>query len=144
MIDTMSRLNSAVDFGANYNFDQSQNIKTAGAIAENENHNSVTSQFANSISRNLQSVELDAENEENKNKKITKEEVSQITEQLNELADKMNVNIKFKYYEKLDRLTTQIIEKKTNKVLKEFPPQEMIKVLTKIHDWIGIMLDKKI
>ena len=73
---------------------------------------------------------------------ITKEDAGNITEALNELMSKMNCDLEFKYYDKLDQLTVKMIDKKTKETIKEFPPEEVIKAMIKTKDWIGTFLDK--
>lgn len=74
--------------------------------------------------------------------KLTKQDASNITDALNELMDKMNCDLEFKYYDKLDQLTVKMVDKKTKETIKEFPPEEIIKAMIKTKDWIGTFLDK--
>ena len=76
-------------------------------------------------------------------KEITTDDAKEMTEALNDFMDKLNCNIQFKYHEKLDLLTIQMINKKTKEVIKEFPPEEILKTMEKTQEWIGIFLDKK-
>lgn len=84
-----------------------------------------------------------AELEKKKKDGLAKEETAKMTDALNQMLEKMQFDVKFHYYDKIDQMAIQLVDQKTNKVLKEFPPKDMIKMLKNIHDWIGLILDKK-
>ena len=68
--------------------------------------------------------------------------VSAITEELNELMDKINCDISFKYHKDVDMMSVSMVDKKTDEVIKELPPEEMIENIKKAREWIGAFLDK--
>jgi len=82
--------------------------------------------------------------EQDKKKELSKEDVVDMSDALNKLMEKANCDIEFDYCEDLDRMTMQVVDKKTKEVIKQFPPQKMLDVLTGIHDWIGVLLDEKV
>lgn len=69
-------------------------------------------------------------------------QVSEITKELNELMDKINCDIAFKYHKDVDMMSVSMIDKKTDEVIKELPPEEMIDNIKKAREWIGAFLDK--
>ena len=75
---------------------------------------------------------------------ISESSVSNMTDVLNELMDKTNVNIEFKYNKDVDMLNVKMIDKETNEVIKEFPPEEMIENMIKAKDWLGAFIDRAI
>lgn len=77
-------------------------------------------------------------------KKFSEEDLSKLSKGLNAIMEEANCNIEFKYSKELKRLTMQVVDKNTNKIIKEFPPQKMLDVLTGIREWLGVFLDKKI
>jgi len=68
--------------------------------------------------------------------------VSLITKELNELMDKINCNLKFEYHKEVDLMSVQMIDKDTEEVLKEFPPEDMIDNMSKAKEWIGAFIDR--
>lgn len=80
---------------------------------------------------------------EEKKKSVTADDAQKMSEALNEFMDRLNCNLHFKYHKKLDLITIQMLNKKTKEVIKEFPPEEIIKTMEKTKEWIGIFLDKK-
>lgn len=76
-------------------------------------------------------------------RRISREDAEELSDKLNALMEEMNFNVTFSYYEKLDQLMMQIIDRRTNEVIKEFPPKEIMESQEKMHDWIGAILDQK-
>ena len=70
--------------------------------------------------------------------------VSNMTEVFNELMDKINCDVEFKYNKEAEMLNVKMVDKKTNEVIKEFPPEEMIENMIKAKDWLGAFIDKAI
>ena len=80
---------------------------------------------------------------EQQQKKLSKADVGTMTEALNSFMKNLNCNLEFKYYEKLDRLSIKMVDQKSQKVIKEFPPEDMMKTMIKTKEWLGAFLDKK-
>lgn len=74
--------------------------------------------------------------------KMDEESVSYMAQELNELMSRINANLSFTYHKEVNLLSVQMLDKKTNKVLKEMPPEAMIDHMIKAKDWIGAFLDK--
>ncbi len=74
--------------------------------------------------------------------KLSEESVSLITQELNELMSKINCNLQFSYNKDVDVMSVKMVDKSTNEVIKELPPEEMIKNIRQAREWIGAFLDK--
>ena len=75
---------------------------------------------------------------------MSEESVSNMTETFNKLMDKINCDVEFKYNKEVEMFNVKMIDKKTNEVIKEFPPEEMIENMIKAKDWLGAFIDKAI
>lgn len=75
---------------------------------------------------------------------LTEEAVKNMTDALNKLMDKTNVNLEFRYNKEVDVMSVKLLEKGTDKVIKEFPPEEMVENMIKARDWLGAFIDKTI
>ena len=75
---------------------------------------------------------------------LTEEAVSNMTDALNKLMDKTDVNLEFSYHKEVDVMSVKMTEKGSNKVIKEFPPEEMVENMIKARDWLGAFIDKTI
>ena len=74
--------------------------------------------------------------------KMDEKSVDMMTKELNELMNKIDCNLAFKYNKDVDVMTVKMIDKETKEVLKEFPPEEMVKSMVKTKEWIGAFLDE--
>jgi flagellar protein FlaG len=74
---------------------------------------------------------------------LTEDEVSDMSDKLNEFMEQLNTDIRFQYHESLDRLYMQVVDRSNDEVIKEFPPEKMLEVLEGLHDWVGLILDKE-
>lgn len=74
--------------------------------------------------------------------KMDENSVSFMTKELNELMSKMNCDLEFQYHKEVNMMSVKMLDKKTQEVLKEVPPEDMIKHMIKARDWLGAFLDK--
>ena len=86
--------------------------------------------------------DISAEKQAERTEKMDEQSVSLMTKELNELMDKINCNLQFKYHKDVDMLSVKMIDKSTEEVIKELPPEEMIENIAKAREWIGAFLDK--
>lgn len=77
-------------------------------------------------------------------KKLDEKSVSYITEELNKLMSRINCNLEFQYHKEVDIMSVKMLDKKTGDVLKEVPPELLIKHMIKAKDWLGAFLDKTV
>lgn len=75
---------------------------------------------------------------------LEEKDVKGLAEQLNEYMSELNCNLQFNYYEKLGRLGVKMINRDTQEVIKEFPPEKLLEAMEKTKEWIGMFLDKKV
>ena len=73
---------------------------------------------------------------------LDEETVSLMTETFNELMSKINCNLEFKYNKEVNLMTIKMVDKRTNEVIKEVPPEEMIENMVRAKDWLGAFIDK--
>ena len=77
-------------------------------------------------------------------KQISKEETLEGVEILNDTMELYNHKFHFEVHEDTKRLKVAIVDKETEEIIKEIPPEELLDMLAKIQDIIGILIDKKI
>ena len=83
-------------------------------------------------------------NQKDDDKKLDEKSVSYITQELNELMSRINCDLEFKYHKEVNTMSVKMLDKKTGDVLKEVPPEDLIKHMIKAKDWLGAFLDKTI
>lgn len=74
---------------------------------------------------------------------MSEPDVAKATENLNKIMQLVNADLKFEIHEKTQRLMVRLVDTKSDKILKEFPPHELLDTLAAIREYIGILLDKK-
>ena len=89
----------------------------------------------------------DAQNGKQKDSKQKKDKmdekaVNEMTKELNKLMSKINCDLEFQYHKEVNLMSVKMIDKATQEVLKECPPEDMIKGMIKAKEWIGAFLDK--
>jgi flagellar protein FlaG len=74
---------------------------------------------------------------------LTKEELEMVASDLSDFMQSLNTDIHFSIHEKSGRMQVQVVDLKTQDVLKEFPPEELLDTIGAIRDYVGALLDKK-
>ena len=75
-------------------------------------------------------------------KQLDEETVSNLTEELNKLMNEINCNLEFKYSKEVNIMSVKMVDRETQEVIKEYPPEEMIEGMIKAREWLGAFLDK--
>lgn len=70
------------------------------------------------------------------------ETVALMTETLNDLMSKIDCNLEFQYHKEVNLMSIKMVDKRTNEVIKEVPPEEMIENMVRAKDWLGAFIDK--
>lgn len=100
---------------------------TTGAAAQSE------------VRSEAQKTDIRGENK----KEPSMDELLPITKELNKFMTYLNADIQFSLHEKTQRLVVKVVDTKENKVLREFPPKELLDTIANIREYIGVLLDKK-
>lgn len=75
---------------------------------------------------------------------MSTDEIKKPMDDLNKIMQLVNADLQFEIHEKTQRLMVRLVDVKTDKVLKEFPPHELLDTIAAIRDYIGFLLDKKV
>ena len=77
---------------------------------------------------------------------IDEKALDNITQELNKLMSKINANLHFNYHQEAGVMSVRLVDKETNEVIKELPPEEMVKNMVKSKIWmdafIGTFVDE--
>jgi flagellar protein FlaG len=77
-------------------------------------------------------------------RQLTKDDVEKGIEDMNRALSMMNRSLKFTVHEETGKLMVQVIDKESNKIITEIPPQILLDIEARIERFIGILFDKKI
>lgn len=83
-------------------------------------------------------VEKDFNSSEMKNR--LKEEI----EDLNKITENVTENLSFELHEDTNKMMVRVIDTKTDEVIKELPPEEMLDLSARIHKMVGLLIDEKV
>lgn len=75
-------------------------------------------------------------------RQLTREEIQRYTTELQEVSRAMNKRLSFSFNEDLQLMVVKVIDRNTDKVIKELPPTELQRVHMRIRDAIGLLLDE--
>lgn len=80
---------------------------------------------------------------------LKKEQIKDGINQLNETVqdlykDSYKENLKFELHEESGRMMVKVIDGTNHEILKEIPPKEILDMLGKIREMVGILIDEKI
>ena len=78
------------------------------------------------------------------NQHLDEKSVNLMTKELNALMSRINCDLEFSYNKEVNVMSVKMIDRKTQEVLKEMPPESMIKHMMAAKDWLGAFLDKNV
>lgn len=123
----------------------SQNTVDNGTEQAAAQANAADASQQNAVVQNAQNT--DAQNGKQKDSKQKKDKmdekaVNEMTKELNKLMSKINCDLEFQYHKEVNVMSVKMIDKATQEVIKECPPEDMIKGMIRAREWIGAFLDK--
>ncbi|NPA88218.1 flagellar protein FlaG [Caminibacter pacificus] len=81
--------------------------------------------------------------QDKKSKEEIQKELQQVVEELNKAMNPLNTDLKFRFNDKVDELVVEVVDKKSDQVIREFPPKEALKLMEKMRELVGMLFDKK-
>lgn len=143
MIDNISNNTSKNLTNNNMGFSlKQQSIYTAKS--ELDANNNKTSADDKLEQQNSDNQNLIDNIQQDKKKKLSDNDVKNLTKKLNKEMDEMDLQLRFTWYKDLDQLGVKMIDSTTQKTIKSFPPEEVMKTLIKTKKWLGKLLDKNV
>ena len=56
----------------------------------------------------------------------------------------INPRVKVEFDDTTERFITQVIDRETNEVVRQIPPEELVKTIRKLREYIGLLLDVEV
>ncbi|MGC8706210.1 MAG: flagellar protein FlaG [Desulfurella sp.] len=75
---------------------------------------------------------------------LSKNDVKQLIQKLNDSISSLNDSVKFSYSEDAKGLIVKVIDSKTGQVIRQMPPEELIKLEASLAQSIGIIFNKEV
>lgn len=71
---------------------------------------------------------------------VDEHDLDYITKELNDLIGKWNPNLQFDWHDEVGVMSVRLLNKETGEVIKELPPDDMIKSQLKRKIWLGAVI----
>ena len=117
---------------------------TASSVANSYVAETRSTQYTPDISSAVSSEETVASNVVESNQKNTPSE-NTIKQAVSDINKKINPNTiaRYGFHEETNRVTIKIVDKNSDKVIKEFPAEETLDMIAKVWELAGVFLDEK-
>ena len=73
-----------------------------------------------------------------------KEDLEESIEDINKAVEALHKDLRFQVHEKSERLMVEVIDLVKNEVIKEIPPRQLLDMLGRIREMVGLIIDEKI
>ena len=102
----------------------------------------------NNIMETKKSTQQNIDEQENETKKISdekeiKKKLQETTEQLNKEMDTLNTTIRFGFNDKISEMYVSVIDTKDNRVIRQIPSEEAMRLAAKMRELVGMLFDEK-
>ena len=74
---------------------------------------------------------------------LSPEQIVQASQELEQVANAFNRRMEFRYNQDLDAVVVKVIDRQTDKLIKELPPAELQRVHLRIREAIGLLVDEQ-
>lgn len=83
-------------------------------------------------------------NNKSENKVLDKKEVEKALEIVNDTLEMMDKKLSFQLHEGTNRTLVKVTNRETEEVIREIPPEEILDLVAKMTELVGIMMDKRV
>lgn len=80
--------------------------------------------------------------QEEKQQTLPREEIEQVAEFLSESARLFNVGLKFNINEDTDRVIVSVVNKDTEEVIRQIPPEEVVDLAKRLNEMAGVLFNQ--
>ncbi|MFH0925223.1 MAG: flagellar protein FlaG [bacterium] len=124
------------------------NISSIEQVPANNIKISVTKEIEE-IDKNAKQVNLQVkdlskgENDTLTFNEISLEQIEKAVDQVDKIVQSINKRLSFFVDKESGRFAVKVIDKETNKVIRQIPPEEILNLSARIKEMVGILLDEK-
>ncbi|MFB5282836.1 flagellar protein FlaG [Peribacillus sp. Hz7] len=76
--------------------------------------------------------------------KVSKEQVQEAVDGLNQFLQPTHTSIRFEYHEQLNEYYVKVVDDKTDETIREIPSKKLLDFYAAMTEFVGLMVDKKI
>ena len=96
------------------------------------------------VDRVLQQKTLHSQVRTHKPQLVERADIEGMVEGLNDFLEPINTAIKFVLHDKLDRYYVKVVDSKTDELVREIPPEQMLDMYAAMAEFMGLIVDEKI
>ncbi len=75
---------------------------------------------------------------------LSRDEVQELVEQINKKLDYLNKYLKITLDDELEIPVVKILERETDRVIRQIPPEHILSLMKKIDEMLGILLSERV
>lgn len=117
------------------------NMQDTGAVELNITETSAATPVVSSSQS--KSEQENNQNKEKKDKSVSQNQVKSVISQANSKMRDHMTRCEFSLYDDTHLISIKVIDKETDKVIKEIPPKETLEMIEKLMDLAGLLVDEK-
>ncbi len=84
-----------------------------------------------------------AERQEPHQERLSLEEFESVVEGISSALEITNRGLEFTIHKETERVMVKVIDRDTQEVIKEIPPENVLDMVARIHEMIGLMIDER-
>ncbi len=84
------------------------------------------------------------QNQDSIQPKPKEDQLQQALDKVKDGFEKANIGFEYSVDEATKREVVKVIDKDTKEVIRQFPPEEILNMLQKMYEMLGVLIDKKI
>ena len=96
-----------------------------------------------SLSVKNSSEDLNVNQKEKEENAFSEDYLQSQIDEMNKGMEAFNTALHFKFHEETGIMMVRFVDKNTNEVIKEYPPEEFLEKKARIKEFIGMILDEK-
>ncbi|WP_027409294.1 flagellar protein FlaG [Anoxybacteroides tepidamans] len=81
---------------------------------------------------------------ENETKQISKDQIENIINSVNQFLQPSQTSLKFELHDQLKEYYVKVIDDRTKEVIREIPPKKLLDMYAAMMEFLGVIVDKKI
>lgn len=74
-------------------------------------------------------------------KPVSREQIRRNAELVSEAVSRLNHGVRFEIDDSSDTIITKVIDRETNEIIRQYPPEEMLDIARRLREYVGVLLD---
>lgn len=118
-------------------------VRSTGELRKDELINPVEESKEGEATRDSVSNRLET-GTETKLLKLSLEETRKLAEQIQKYLSEINISLSFDVDDKTHDIVVKIINRETGKLIRQIPPEELLKLRQKLEELVGVLVNKQV